>query len=122
MNTGPFSIDHQRKRLVRATYSAARVSSGNRQAAFDARPATKIVLAIAIVTGDANRLTRAVDDDDCVEAIGLARAAVIFNGVTRSEGTIHDRYCALDPSSAAVAIGRDCQQFHRNCKSGRAVG
>jgi len=51
------------------------------------------VLAVAVVAGDANRLAGAVHDNDCVETIGLARAAVIFERLACPEG-VHDQYCA----------------------------
>jgi len=50
------------------------------------------VLAVAVVAGDANRPTRAVHDDDSVEAIGLARTAIIFDRLACPEGAIHNRY------------------------------
>jgi hypothetical protein len=52
------------------------------------------VLAVAVVAGDPNGPARAVDDNDCVETIGLARAAVIFERLACPEGAIHDQYCA----------------------------
>jgi hypothetical protein len=52
------------------------------------------VLAVAVVAGDANRPARAVHDNDCVETIGLARTAVIFERLACPEGAIHDRYRA----------------------------
>jgi len=68
------------------------------------------VLAVAVVAGHANRPTHAVDDDDRVEAIGLARAAVIFEGLTGPEGAIHDRYCASDSTYTKGLSSADAAQ------------
>jgi len=60
------------------------------------------VLAVAVVAGDANRPTRAVHDDDSVEAIGLARTAIIFDRLACPEGTIHNRYSPATVTRSAT--------------------
>ena len=45
----------------------------------DSRPAAIVVLAAAVVAGDADRLARRVHDDDRVHPIGLAGAAVVLD-------------------------------------------
>jgi len=47
---------------------------------LNARAAAKIVLAPAVAADDANRPPVRIDDDDVVQAVGLALAAEILDG------------------------------------------
>ena len=52
---------------------------------LDASTAAIVVLAVTVAAHDAQRLTVAVDDDDRVEAICFAGAAVVLEGLTGPE-------------------------------------
>ena len=73
---GPFGS--QSKRLVWGGGDARRRHRRSRRAALHAWPAAEIMLAVAVVAGDANRPPCAIHDDDRMEAIGLARATGIL--------------------------------------------
>ena len=51
------------------------------------------MLAAALIARHANRPARAVDDDDGVEAVSLARAAIVFEGLAGPERATHSQYC-----------------------------
>ena len=113
VNTGPFlgrrslgeggPFGYQSKRLVRGGGDARRRHRRSRRAALEARAAAEVMLAVAVVAGDANRPPCAVHDDDRMEAIGLARATVILERLPGPERAIHAPYCVT-----ALTLGATC--------------
>ena len=65
---------------------------------LDAASAPEVVLTFAVVAGHADRAADAVDDDDRVEAIGLAR--VVFDGFAGAEGASHRGLLWIDVARA----------------------
>jgi hypothetical protein len=57
-----------------------------------------------MVAADANRPAGAVHNDDGMEAIGLAGAAIIFDRLACPERTIHNRY---SPATVACSATRN---------------
>lgn len=70
----------------------ARLDAGGRApiigARLDPRPASKVVLAVTVVAGHAQRPSLGVDDNDRVSAVGLAGTAVVFDGLAGAMDTV----------------------------------
>ena len=73
------------------------------------------MLAAAQVARHANRPAGTVHDNDGVEAVGLARAAVILEGFACPESAFHDKYCASGTRYDCRIIYTLCATQHGHC-------